>query len=312
MGRGWRSGLTGSPPAPRSSPPRDDRFRARASTFAAFELNFLKMPPVARALLARSLKRPCIVRLARADSIHHEARALSEMTDQIPRAALVTGAARRIGRAIALALHRGGLCGRHPGEPLGRGSGKPARRDRARRRARRRGARRPCRSRGGGRTVVPAAAGRDRAADLAGQQRVDVRAGRDRRARRRALRPAVRRQPARAAVSRRGLRRAGAGQCECLDRQHPRSARVQAHAALRLLHAGEKRAACGDAHAGAGARAQRARQRGRAGSDHRERAAAARRTSPARRRRFRSATGRARRRSPRRSSISPARAASPA
>jgi len=30
------------------------------------------------------------------------------MTDQVPRAALVTGAARRIGRAIALALHRAG------------------------------------------------------------------------------------------------------------------------------------------------------------------------------------------------------------
>ena len=60
-----------------------------------------------------------------------------------------------------------------------------------------------------------------------------------------------------------------------LDRQHPRSARVQAHAALRLLHAGEERAARGDAHAGAGARAQGARQRDRARADGAEPAPAA-------------------------------------
>ena len=77
---------------------------------------------------------------------------------------------------------------------------------------------RTCRGGGGG----------ARAALAAGQQRGELRAGRDRRARCRALRPPVRGQSARAAVPERGVRRAGADERGRLDRQHSRSARVQA------------------------------------------------------------------------------------
>ena len=133
-----------------------------------------------------------------------------------------------------------------------------------------------------------------------------VRAGRHRQPRSRAVRPAVRRQPARAVVSGREIRRAGSGRRRCVDRQSRRPAGLQAHAAVRVLHPDQKRAAHRDDDAGAGAGAARARQRGRAGADAAVAAAgrgglrAAGRNLAARR------AGRRRRTSPTRCSISPA------
>ena len=193
------------------------------------------------------------------------------MTDRI-KTALVTGGAKRIGGAIvedlaahgfAVAIH----CNRSVDEAAALAEEIAAAGGRAMR-----GRRRPHRH-GRGRRPGRSRRGRARAARPAGQQRLDLR-GR--------LAPSISTWRCwdrhfaihvKAPVLLAGKLAGGtAGRRRRAGRQHHRPARLEADAALFLLHAVEVGAVDGDADAGAGAGAQGAGQRHRPGPDAAEHA----------------------------------------
>ena len=187
----------------------------------------------------------------------------------------MTGGARRIGRAIALALHRGRLRGRDPGATLGR-------------RGRDACATRSCAPAGAPRWCAPISPIMRRSRDssrrrpaalgplsLLVNNAVDVRAGRDRRARCRRASTASSPSICVRRCSSRSLRRAGAVARRARSSTSSISACssctphfVSYTLAKSALHAAT-------AHAGAGAGAEGARQCGGAGADDAERAPAA-------------------------------------
>ncbi len=233
---------------------------------------------------------------------------MPHVTPVSPKAALITGGGRRIGRAIALALAAAGYAvvlhanrSRAEAEKLaGDIAGQGGRAhvvagDLA--------------DAAGVAGIVPAAAAFGPLSLLVNCASV-VRAGRHRDADADAFRAHHGRQSRRAPVPGAGLRRASArGR---LDRQCARPARAQADAALPLLHLEQERAPRRDHHPGAGAGTTHPRQRGGARTDAAEPASVGGRVRGASGHLAAWCAGRSPRTSPPRWSIWRARQASPA
>ena len=194
------------------------------------------------------------------------------MTDRT-KTALVTGGAKRIGARDRRGSGGKRLCRGDPLQPLGRRSRSARRGDRARRRQGDRGRGRPHRH-GRGRDACSTApqprSGRSACWSTTPRSSRTIRATDfDSTCWDRHFAIHVK-----APVLLAGKLAAGAaGRRRRAGRQHHRPARLEADAALFLLHAVEVGAVDGDADAGAGAGAEGARQRHRPGTDAAERAA---------------------------------------